>query len=137
MAKQIAPKLLDNGHAPLLLTGYSLSAKALKNPLPFWNSEFETPRLLANIVNHLYEWEGNTDESPIRVAELMRAGIMHFVDLYPATSILKKGFAPSVDLLRSYLQVVRPLVVSSMSHEVCQNIEPPSSHSLSISCLGI
>lgn len=63
---------------------------------------------------------------------------MPFVDLYPAASIQKVDFAPSVDLLRSYLQVVRPLVVLCMSHKVCQNIEPPSSsHSLFTSCLCI
>lgn len=63
---------------------------------------------------------------------------MLLVDLYPTAAIGTVGFAPPVDLLRSYLQVVRPLVVLCMGHEVFQNIEPSSSsHSLLNSRLGV
>lgn len=55
---------------------------------------------------------------------------MSSVALLSSRIITKKGFAPSVGLLRSQLQVGGPLVTLCMVHEVYQDIEPSSSHSL-------
>lgn len=55
---------------------------------------------------------------------------MFSVTLLSSRIIIKEGFAPSVDLLRSHLQIIGPLVALCMVHEVRQDIEPSSSHSL-------
>ena len=49
----------------------------------------------------------------------MQEGLLPFINLHPMGQTHKTGFEPAVNLLRSYLQVVRPLIVLSMGHEVC------------------
>lgn len=55
---------------------------------------------------------------------------MSSVTLLSSRIITKEGCVPSVDMLRSHLQLVGPLVILCMVHEVRQDIQPSSSHSL-------
>jgi hypothetical protein len=123
IAEQATPRTLKNGRAILLMIGYCPPDKALKSMLPFWKCGLETPRVLLNLIENLSQWEEDLSETQRTRAEtLVEEGLFPFVNFHPVGEADETGFEPALNVLRSYLQVVRPLIVVSMGYQVCSRV---------------
>ena len=120
ISEQATPKVLHNGRSLLLIIGHSPPFKELNTLRSFWKSDSETSKILLNSIDCLGKWEGELNDAQETNAELLvQEGFLPFVNLYSTSRPTQIAFEPAVSLLRSYLQVVRPLIIFCMGKEVC------------------
>lgn len=82
-------------------------------------------------MDHLGQWEEGLSEIQQTSAEnLVEESLLPFVNLHPMGEANETGFEPALNVLRSYLQVVRSLIVVSMGYQVCPRISVSDSFEL-------
>ena len=131
IAEQATSKMLKNGRAVLLIIGYCPPDRALNAMRPFWKCCLETTRILLNLIHHTGRWEEDLSEIQQTSAEnLVEEGLLAFVNLHPMEEADETGFEPALNVLRSYLQVIRPLIVVFMGYQICPRISASDSFEL-------
>ena len=86
---------------------------------PFWKSDSELSKILLNAIECLGHMEGESNDAQEANAEcLVQEDFLPFVDVYPAGYPTQIAFEPAVNLLRSYLHVVRLSGIYYMGKEV-------------------
>lgn len=131
IAEQATPKRLKNGRAVLLIIGYCPPDRAVNAMRPLWKCGLETPRIFLHLIDHLGQWEEDLSEiQQISAGNLVEERLLPFVKLDSMGEADETGFEPALNVLRSYLQVVRPLVFVSMGYKVCPRFSASDSFEL-------
>ncbi len=116
---QATPRCLNNEHTILLFLGQTPSKKANRNSPGFWASESETSKIMLTMLEKFLQWEvALTSNQENGVADMIDQGFLPFLNLYAWGKPGKEGFKPATDLLRVYLQAVRPLIIVCLGREV-------------------
>ena len=131
IAEQATLNTLENGRGILLIVGYCPPDRALHATRPFWKCGLGTPRILLNLIDHPGQWEeGLSEIQQTSTENLVEESHLPFVNLHPMGDADETGCEPAISVLRSYLQVVQPLIVVSMGYKVCPRISASDSFEL-------
>jgi hypothetical protein len=123
VADQATPGILKPGRAILLIVGNCPPAKTVKIPVKIWNSDSESSKVLLATVQQFIQWEEVVgDAQKIKAVDVAKNGFLPFVNLYPQGQTGENNDESATNLLRTYLQAVRPLMVLCLGHEVNSTI---------------